>query len=186
MLPHSRERFRQCPEACLNNNCLALFNQKVEWLSDSLPILDETLDTSVLDIMNCWPDMGRSATLLQYWLIYTYKEGWCSNHISLCSDQTYLTSNVDLKWPLDFMKSNRNYLLTKYYLDASLKFKQHLLLEISCLQSFYTLTSGDLWPSWKTIVIIYSPRVTNVLSLKFKQLLLLEISCFLSCINVNF
>ena len=29
----------------------------------------------------------------------------------------------------------------------SLKFKQHLILEISCLQRFHTLTSGDLkWP----------------------------------------
>ena len=29
----------------------------------------------------------------------------------------------------------------------SLKFRQHSLLEISCLQSFHTLTSGDLkWP----------------------------------------
>ena len=39
------------------------------------------------------------------------------------------------------------------------------------------MTSNDLWPSWKTIGIIYSPRVTNVLSLKFKQHLLLEILC---------
>ena len=58
----------------------------------------------------------------------------------------------------------------------SLKFKQHLLLEISCLQGFGKVTSNDLWPPWKTIGIIYSPRATNVLSLKFKQLLLLEIS----------
>ena len=62
----------------------------------------------------------------------------------------------------------------------SLKFRQHFLLEISCLRSCHTLTSGDLWPPWKTIGIIYSPRPTNVLSLKFKQLLLLEMSCLQS------
>ena len=35
-----------------------IMNQKVKRLSDSLPILEETLDTSVLYIMKCWPDMG--------------------------------------------------------------------------------------------------------------------------------
>ena len=61
-----------------------------------------------------------------------------------------------------------------------LKIRQHLLLEISCLQSFILcplVTSNDLWPPWKTIGHIYSPRATYISSLKFKQLLLLEISC---------
>ena len=56
----------------------------------------------------------------------------------------------------------------------SLKFKQVLLCEISCLQGFTRFSdfeSGDLkWPlncSEKPIGIIYSPRATNVLSLKF-------------------
>ena len=42
------------------------------------------------------------------------------------------------------------------------------------------MTSNDLWPPWKTIGIIYSPRATNVLSLKFKHHSLLEISCLQS------
>ena len=42
------------------------------------------------------------------------------------------------------------------------------------------VTSNDLWPPWKTIGIIYSPRATNVLSLKFKHHSLLEISCLQS------
>ena len=61
-----------------------------------------------------------------------------------------------------------------------MKFKQHLLLQILCLQVFrlwLLLTPNDLWPPWKTIGIIYSQRGTYLLSLKFMQLLLLEISC---------
>ena len=39
------------------------------------------------------------------------------------------------------------------------------------------MSSNDLWPPWKTIGIIYTPRATNILSLKFRWLSLLEISC---------
>ena len=62
----------------------------------------------------------------------------------------------------------------------SLKFRQHSLLEISCLQSFHTLTSGDLkWPltSMKNNRDHLLTKAYQVPSLKFKQLLLLEISC---------
>ena len=47
--------------------------KKVEWLSDSVPLLEETLDTRVLNIMHCWPEMARSARVLQYWLICTQR-----------------------------------------------------------------------------------------------------------------
>ena len=39
------------------------------------------------------------------------------------------------------------------------------------------MTSNDLWPPWKWIGIIYSPRATNIPSLKFRQLSLIEIPC---------
>ena len=94
----------------------------------------------------------------------------------------YLTSNVDLKWPLNFMKNNRNYLLTKYYQatyqiwsSSNIYFLRYRVYKAFILLPL--VTSNDLWPSWKTIGIIYSPRVTNMLSLKLRQPLLLEILC---------
>ena len=133
-------------------------NQKVEWLSDS--ILEETLATRVLNIMHCWPEMARSARVLQYWLIRTYKEGWSSNHISI------------LQWSHIYIKG-----YSTVYIPC-LKFRKLSRIEIMCLQGFQTLTSGDLtWPPWKTLGIIYPPRAINILSLKFRQLSLIEIPC---------
>ena len=95
-------------------------NQKVEWLSDSLPILDETLDTRVLYIMNCWPDMGMKCNSFAVLIdLYLQRRLMFKSHFtSAVIRHIYLTSNVDLKWQMNFMKNNRNYLLTKYYLHT--------------------------------------------------------------------
>ena len=124
-----------------------LNNQKVEWLSDSLPILDETLDTRVLYIMNCWPDIMGNGFAVLIDLYLQRRLMFKSHFTSAVIRHIYLTSNVDLKWPLNFMKNNRNYLLTKYYLHTKFEVQATFTSWDIVLQSFYTLTSGDLkWP----------------------------------------
>ena len=118
-------------------------NQKVEWLSDSLPILDETLDTRVLNIMHCWPEMARSARLLQYWLIRTYKEGWSSNHISILQ-----WSHIYQGLPSYLESSSSNYYWTW---DIVLTWFSDCFL-------WGPQTTFDLHE--KTIGIIYSTRAT--------------------------
>ena len=97
-----------------------------------------------------------------------------------------LTSG-DLKWPLTSMKNNRDHLLTKGYQRAKFEVQASFTSWDIVFTRFYKVfrlwplvTSNDLWPPWKTIGIIYSPRATNVLSLKFNHLSLLEISCLQS------
>ena len=143
-----------------------LENQKVEWLSDSLPLLEETLDTRVLNIMHCWPEMARSARVLQYWLICTYKEGWSSNHISI------------LQWSYIY--------ISRATVRSTYQVQETFTIEM-CLKGFQTLTSGDLtWPPWKTLGIIYPPRAINILSLKFRQLSLTEILCLQGFLSFNY
>ena len=87
------------------------------------------------------------------------------------------------------MKNNRDHLLTKGYQRAKFEVQASFTLWDVVFTRFYKVfglwplvTSNDLWPPWKTIGIIYSPRATNVLSLKFRHHSLLEISCLQSFI----
>ena len=97
-----------------------------------------------------------------------------------------LTSG-DLKWPLTSMKNNRDHLLTMAYQRTKFEVQASFTSWDIVFTRFYKVfrlwplvTSNDLWPPWKTIGIIYSPRATNVLRLKFKHHSLLEISCLQS------
>ena len=87
--------------------------------------------------------MARSARVLHYWLIRTYKEGWSSNHISI------------LQW-----SHIKGYTYT--YLESSSSNYSITELETLCLQGFRLFprwTSNDIWPPWKRIGIIYSTRL---------------------------
>ena len=145
------------------------FNHKVQWLSDSLPISEETLDTRVLNIMHCWLEMARRARVLQYWLIRTYKEGWSSYHISILQWShvyqglpTYLeSSSSNYYWTWDivptvisdcflcgpqmtFEKQSTQQGLPKDQLLTCLKFTQLSLLEITCSQCWWHHMPFDL------------------------------------------
>ena len=160
--------------------------------------------------MHCWPEMARSARVLQYWLICTYKEGWSSNHISILQwSHIYISratvrstyqvqetftywdvfkrfSDFDLWWPhMTSMENIRDHLPTKGYQQTKFEVQASftvLRYHVYKVFSLLTLvTLIDLWPPWKTIGIIYPPRATNIPSLKFRQLSHLEISCLQGC-----
>ena len=107
--------------------------------------------------MQCWPEMAKSARVLQYWLICTQRR---------------------LKFTPHFNSAVITYIYQGLQYGLHTKFKKLSRIEIMCLKGFQTLTSGDLtWPPWKTLGIIYPPRAINIPSLKFRQLSLIEISC---------
>ena len=159
--------------------------------------------------MHCWPEMARSARILQFWLICTYKEGWSSNHISIlqwshiyikgyttvyipclkfrkisrieimCLKGFQNLTSGDFKWPLTSMENNRDHLRTKGYqhtkFEVQATFTRYHVYKVFSL--FTLVTSNDLWPPWKTIGIIYPPRAINRPSLKFQLISLIEITC---------
>ena len=122
---------------------------------------------------------SHRATYIPSWKVkqHLVLEILCLQGFTKFSDFWLLVTSHDL-WP-PWKTIQIIYSPSATYIP-SLKIRQHLLLEISCLQSFILwplVTSNDLSPPWKTIGIIYLPRATYISSLKFKKLLLLEISC---------
>ena len=95
---------------------------KVKRLSDSLPILEETLDTRVLYIMKCWPDMGFVPT----------KKVDVQTTLHFCSDQTYI--------------SRATYIPSEQFKQLLLNLR-HWAYKVFRL--FSLLTTNDLWPPWK-------------------------------------
>ena len=61
-------------------------NQKVEWLSDSLPILEETLDTTA---DQNWPEVQGFCSI--DWFVQATKKVEVQTTFHFCSDQTYIS-----------------------------------------------------------------------------------------------
>ena len=114
----------------------------------------------------------------------TYLESSSSNYYwleTLCLQSFQTVSSVDPKWHLTSMKNNRDHLLNKGYLKT--KFEVHATFTswnnmFNVFRLWPLVTSNDLWPPWKTILIIYPPRATNIPCLNFRKLSRIEITCF--------
>ena len=114
------------------------------------------------------PTKGYQHTKFEVQATFTYWDTVFTRFQSLTSG--------DLKWPLTYVENNRIIYLPRATNIPNLKFRQLSLVELPCLQGFQSLTSNDLWPPLKTLVIIYPPWAVNIPSLKFQQLSFIEIT----------
>ena len=102
-------------------------------------------------------------------------------HPHFCSCVCTKSSEFDLRWPLTSIKNNRDHLLNvehpavKYEIHPCFPSWDELFLQ-SC-RVWPVLTSDDLWPSQKTIGVIYSIWGIHWSSMRFIHVSFLEILC---------